>query len=238
MTRRDRAISLPMSAQHAALAAGLLLALAACSGGDDGGGGDAGFAPDAMAEPDAGVRALCPVDPNPACTRASDCMMDRNPSSNCAGCVPTNLSLCQLGQCVTPDQLSAGDPINFVFTLEAGLLQQVRSFAGVTIAAETAGGQLLTCEDVYAGRIDLTNGCYNLLATRGAGKDDIRAGDLFTVTFTRFASGQRSLFVVYGYTQDEQMQSGPIGVSCGAFDVPAPGAGLQRVPGDTMRLIQ
>ena len=54
------------------------------------------------------------------------------------------------------------------------------------------------------------------------------------MTFTRFASGQTTLFVVYGY-REMRTRGDPIGVSCGQGMVPGPGAGPLAFAGQPMR---
>ena len=194
--------------------------------------------------PDAEVtRSLCPQGDNTmcggnvtCCTDSTDCEDDQTPQSNCSGCLPFNHSLCVFGGCQTPSRLEGTDPINFIFNLRGSLSVDVKTFAGAAINAETAGGMVLTCDDIYGGA-DLSEQCYNIVQTRGAAI--ARGDDTFIMTFTRFAAGPKLLFVVYGYAEeDSSMQTKPIGVSCGSSDRPMSGAGLTRVAGDTMRLIQ
>lgn len=216
----------------------VVVALAAACGGDKTngnggtGGGDGGTNGNTV---DSGVRALCPVEANPACTMAEDCMSPPiTPPTNCKSCVNYNRAVCNLGQCMTPTPITAGDPVNYLFQV-GNLTGTLESFAGFAITAESSGGQVWTCDDVYAGRVDLQNQCHNFLDTRG--QDIARPENQYTMTFTRFAGGQLTLFIVYGYAQAEA-DGAPIGVSCASQMIPGPGGGLLMIPGDTMRSIQ
>lgn len=184
---------------------------------------------------DGGTLGLCPQEPNPACTRASDCGDDQTKQSNCGSCTPYNRSLCATARCETPAQLGAGDIHNVVF--QVGSLQlELKSFTGVALAATTAGGNTITCEDVYAGRVDPADPCYNVLDSRGLAAI-AQSGDTYVFTFSRFASGLRTLFLIYGHAM-ENSEGNPIGVSCTERDVAQPGGGREDLPGDMMRRIQ
>ena len=213
----------------------LSVAMVACEGTSRNPGNNGSGTPDSGADVDGGARALCPVEPSAACQRASECGQDDStPPSNCGGCKPYNKRICKFGQCVEPEPLAPADPVNYLVQL-AALTTEVKSFADLAIAAETAGGKILTCDDVYEKRIDLSDGCYNILTTRGSGI--AREENQYTRTFTQFPSGQQTLFVVYGYALEESVGD-PIGVSCKSVDVGPPGQGRQTVAGDTMRRIQ
>lgn len=221
-----------LRALTAALVASALAA--ACAGGDD---ADAGVDPaDGGSVPDAGRLGLCPQEPNPACMRADDCADDNTKQSNCGGCYPYNRSLCATAACSMPATLEAGDIHNLLFVVGDALELEVKSFAGAVVSAVTAGGNTITCEDVYAGRIDLDDTCYNVLDSRGFAAI-AQPGEAYTITFSRFASGGRALMIVYGYSA-ENSAGDPIGVTCISVDVGIPGVGRQDVPGDTMRRIQ
>jgi hypothetical protein len=180
---------------------------------------------------DAGVRALCPLGAQATCQSAMECGDLRDPPTNCAGCIPYNRSMCQLGQCVTPEPLTSGDPINYLFKV-GSLSGTVQSFAGIVMSAESAGGQAWTCNDVYSKNLDLTSMCHNILDTRG--QNIAQPDDQYTLTFTRFASNQTSLFIVYGYT-DLGSEGTPVGVSCKEYEIGSPGIGLVMIPGDQMK---
>ncbi|MCK6546785.1 hypothetical protein L6R52_13120 [Myxococcota bacterium] len=206
----------------------------ACSSGDD---GDAGVDPaDAGSEPDGGRLGLCPQEPNPACMRADDCADDNTKQSNCGGCYPYNKSLCATAACTSPAVLEGGDIYNVLFIVGDALEPELKSFAGAVISSVTAGGNTITCEDVYAGRVDLNDTCYNVLDSRGFASI-AQSGEAYIFTFSRFASGGRALMIVYGYSA-ENSAGDPIGVTCTSVDVGTPGVGRQDVPGDTMRRIQ
>ena len=202
-----------------------------CSGGSpsdqDPNGIDAGAA---MAI-DAGVRALCPQGMQATCNSPMDCGDLKTAPSNCSGCLPYSKKICRLGQCEEPEPLGSGDPINYLFKV-GNLSASLQSFAGIVVTAESSGGQAWTCDDVYNQKLDLTSMCHNILDTRG--QDIAQPDDQFTVTFTRFASSQTSLFIVYGYSELGS-EGSPIGVSCTEYEVGGPGLGLVMIPGDQMR---
>ena len=190
---------------------------------------------------DAGVRALCPLGSQATCQSFTECE-DSNlmkvdikpPPTNCEGCIPYSRSICRLGQCETPAPLESADPVNYSFQVDS-LHGTVNSFAGIVIAAESSGGQVWTCDDVYSKNLDLTSMCHNILDTRG---QDIAVHDnQYKMTFTRFAANQPTLFIVYGYA-DLESKGAPVGVSCTAKEIGSPGNGKLEIAGDTMRRIQ
>lgn len=219
--------------------AGALVVLAACDGDTDGN-KDIGMSipVDSGPPPDSGVRALCPVDMNVACTTAADCGMGEPKSSNCVGCMAYNNNICELGTCPMAPKLESGDPINVDFQLDAVLFNQVKSFVYTAVANESSGGNYITCADIVAKRVDLTNGCYNILTSRGKTFNNAMGGNQPTMTFTRFVADRRTLFIVYGYAEDQQQQTTPIGVACAEHDVGPPGQGRQDIDGGMMDLIQ
>lgn len=196
---------------------------------------DAGGVPEAGPMPDSGRRPVCPSDPNPECAQASQCMPDNSRQSNCAGCRAYNHALCVDGTCLSPPRLGSGDIINLMFAV-GSLYPRLKSFAGHVIASATAGGDRLTCRDLYDSRVSVDEHCYNIIDSRGRGTIGAM-GDVYPFAFSGFASGQRVLFIVYGYEM-ENSEGDPIGVSCTERDVGAPGDGPQNVAGDMMRRFQ
>ncbi|MFO0728452.1 MAG: hypothetical protein U1E65_32045 [Myxococcota bacterium] len=192
---------------------------------------------DATAASDGGVRAFCPMLAAPACTRANACgTMDNNPSqATCVACKKTNTSLCTFGACSMPDLLSAGDPYNISFDIVD--VQRVQSFHQVVIAAESSGGLVRTCADVAVASFDVGDPCNNVLDSRLRTRNDINpAGTVVTLTHTRFASGIRAIFLVYGYESNDT-SGAAIGVACAEVDVDAPGSGVHMVNGGTMHAL-
>lgn len=190
--------------------------------------------PDAAEPEDAGRTGLCAQEPNPMCMRAADCMDDSSRPTNCGGCFAYNKTLCATNACETPALLGNGDIHNVVF--QVGILQtELQSFAGHVIDAKTAGGNTITCEDVYAKTVDLADPCYNILDVR-AFREIARQESTYTMSFSAFASGRHVLFVIHGYAL-QNADGNPIGISCTAYDVGAPGMGAE-VSGDMMRRIQ
>lgn len=161
-----------------------------------------------------------------------DCDNDFNAPSNCDGCVPYNLSLCVSGSCLTPTPLGMGDIYTVVVTIPA-TVPNVQSFAATVVSVDTAGGREISCDDVYADELDLANECFNVLDSRGFTVPQM--GDTYGVSFTSFASGQSSLFVITAF---DRLQAGGnrVGVSCTPYEVPGPrGGGPYLITGDLMR---
>ena len=209
----------------------LMSLVMSCSGDSTGDGDPNGPDAGSTMAIDAGVRALCPQGMQATCNSAMDCGDLKTAPSNCSGCLPYSKKICRLGQCEEPEALGSGDPINYLFKV-GNLQETLQSFAGIVVTAESSGGQAWTCDDVYNQKLDLTSMCHNILDTRG--QDIAQPDDQFTVTFTRFASSQTSLFIVYGYSEPGS-EGNPIGVSCTEYEVGAPGLGLVMIPGDQMR---
>jgi hypothetical protein len=220
----------------ASLLLATLVSAAACSGssattadaqGNDPDGGPTG--------PDAGRPSLCPIEPNPMCTKANDCNMDNLKPSNCAACRPYNHAVCARANCEMPELLSATDILAERFDTGTALVPRLRSFAGFIIDAETAGGNLITCADIYGGRVSLDERCYNILDSLGRGATGAM-GTTYPFTFSGFASGRKALLVIYGYEMDGELGD-PIGVSCTLIDPVSPGSGITNVAGDMMQPI-
>lgn len=190
---------------------------------------------DAMVPSDGGVRAFCPALAAPMCERASACgTMDKDPTQmTCAACQKTNVSICAFGACAKPDLLQAGDPYNIAFDIVD--VQRVQSFHQVVIAAESAGGLVQTCADVMKAGFDLAAPCNNILDSRMRARNDINpAGTVVTLTHTRFPSGIRAIFLVYGYASSDT-SGAAIGLACAEETIGAPGSGTHTVNGGTMR---
>jgi hypothetical protein len=210
-----------------------LVALAGCGGGD--GGADAGVGDGAVAT-DGGMRALCPMLEAPACRRASECgTEDEEPSqATCAACIKTNASACVFGACQQTPPLMVADRHDVIFDAR-DVAARVQSFHQLAITATSAGGLVRTCEDVYENRVALDEPCNNVVESRLRTKAEGQpSGTVYTVSFSRFPSSLRTLFIVYGY--DSADTSGTrIGVSCAVHDVGAPGSGIVRMDGGRMR---
>lgn len=220
------------------------------AGVEDVGAPDLGF-PDTGVEPDAGVEAdvgvdagppdsgvidagpqICPDDPAAACRGAQDCQEDLTPPTNCDPCRPFNRALCVEGACLTPAVLDTSDLYNIAITISPSVIG-VESFATFAISTRTAGDRRLTCEDVYAGELDLDEDCVNILDTRGY--TSLQSGDQFALSFASFTSGETTLFLAYGH-DGARPRGAPLGVSCTEWDVPAPsGQGPYFIEGGTMR---
>lgn len=198
----------------------LASALAACAGEEaapqtNAGGMDAGMALDA------GSASLCPEQAQARrCTTASDCQEDRSPPSNCAFCVPANDAICRLGECVVPERLEQTQSIVFSFNA-ADLVGELASFARFAVTKQTSGGLEITCEDVLGG-LDWQEQCYNVIDSR-SNMSGMTSGGAFTVLFSQIPAGQPTLFVVYGF-EEEDTDGAPIGVACEELVVPERGA--------------
>lgn len=203
--------------------------------GDSAGPEDSGVGEDALAV-DAGVRALCPVDDNPACASAEICGTPGSVPANCPFCPPYNPALCALG-CQTPPLLNVADTHTVSFVAR-DLTGTPESFGGLVLAEETAGGRYLTCQDIYAdaARSLIREPCVNVLDARWADAQR-ESADTFRVSFSRFASDLPVLFVIYAFSTD-RAEGTPIGVSCTRFEVGAAGSGAATIPGDSLKPIQ
>ena len=208
--------------------------LVGCSSGDDEGGMDA-MVPDNGPPPDGGVRALCPMLEAPECMAAATCGEVLTKQSNCSGCFDYSRSLCTFGACESPATLMPGNPVNMRFTVEGALSSRVRSFASVGVAAESAGGAPVACPEVYAGDVDLMNGCYNVVDSRGFAAAIV--GDAYQAFFSRLPTERKVLLLIRGYEEDLDSMGEPIGISCTELDVGGPDGTGVDVEGDMMRLI-
>lgn len=199
------------------------------SGAPDTGPPDAGT-PDAGA-PDAGPQ-LCAAPDRLECDFAQDCEDDLTPPTNCEPCTPYNRALCVEGRCESPATLTSQDIYTVVITV-APNVTGVESFATFAVADGTAGDRKLTCDDFYEDRVNLDNDCLNVLDTRAYALP--QTGDTYAVSFGGFASGQRTLFVIYGHRGANP--TGPrLGVSCTEVEVPPPtGGGPYLISGQPMQ---
>jgi hypothetical protein len=213
-----------------------MFALAACSSETPDDHPDATVGPPdgGIPETDAGMTGLCPADvswPNPACSRASECGLQDQEVDMCPGCRDYNRALCQAAACATPERLMGGDVYTLIVPVNATITTE--SFTGHVLSSVTAGGQTITCEDVYEDRVSLEQTCYNIIDTRRYGKN-AQQGDTYRLPFTQFGSGLHVLFVVHAY----DMEGGAgtrTGLSCTEWDIGLPGSGAVNVPGDTMQ---
>lgn len=183
---------------------------------------------------DAGRLGLCPVEDNPACTRASDCGMQDIAPSMCAGCSPFNYGTCATARCESHPRLQGGDVYTVIVPVSPTI--DAKSFTGHVLATTTSGGNTISCEDVYAGRVPLDEPCFNIIDTRRYAQT-AQVGDTYRLPFTQFVSGVPALFVVHAY--DMELTAGTrIGVSCTPWQIGDPGSGTQDVPGDMMRRLE
>ncbi len=189
---------------------------------------------------DAGVRAVCPVaENNPSCMASSDCIEVSNPPSNCGPFCPGYFNKsCITGQCVTPEEILADEPINLNVDVGA-LFGQVRFFVNLVLVAESAGGEALSCDTVKQNGWDYRNSCYNITDVRARKAGNPFDGSRYLLPLSGVPASRKVIFVVYGF-EEEDTSKGPIGISCTEHDVPAPGAGnsmRQIVPADKMSVI-
>lgn len=208
---------------------GLLLACGegATTGTDAGGDPD-----DAGIVADSGVRALCPLPENaPACEASSACGAGSDPQSNCGFCRREYASMCLAGACAAPPKMDAIFEVRFVV---GDLQPQVQSLVAIALAAETAGGLEISCEDVYQGRVNLDDPCQTVVQSRYRGIT--RQEQTYGMLFTRLPSQTRMLFVIYGFAA-QGAPGQPIGISCVAEEVPGPDSPPVQVVGDRMRRI-
>jgi hypothetical protein len=200
---------------------------------DTGAAEDSGASEDAGV-PDTGAPSHCPLDPGAACSSPAACGTDIPPPSNCDTCVISSFALCVSGACETPPPLDIADIYAIATQVDPNvpLLESIASFA---VAARTAGDAIITCEDIYAGRIDLSDRCYNVLESESTNVS--QTGDTYTVSFNGFTSGQRTLFILFGH-ESTGARGEPVGLSCTEIDVGPPMGGMsQFFAGDRMRAL-
>jgi hypothetical protein len=199
-----------------------------CNGGTDDG-VDSG-PNDSGPPPDSGVRATCPMLEAPQCMNAAGCG-EVIPKGECTECYDYSHALCTFGACETPELLAASNPVRVFFTVEGALAPRVSGFVRAAIAAETSGGASVSCTEVYAGEVDLTRDCYNIVDSSRFSVAMV--GDTYQVFFSGLPTERKVLLLLWGYETTE-----PIGLSCTEFDVGGrDGTGVD-VEGDMMRLIQ
>jgi len=198
-------------------------------GAPDAGPPDTG-APDA-GPPDTGPT-LCHVGAPPECDVVQDCEDDLPPPTNCEPCRPYNRAICGEGRCSRPATLRPDDIYTIVLTV-APNVTGVESFAGFVLAEHTSGNRKLTCEDFYEDRVSLDNDCLNVLDTRAYALP--QTGDTYAISFGQFASGNKTLFVVYGHRGAPNPRGARLGVSCTEIDVgPPTGNGPYLYSGEPM----
>lgn len=218
---------------------GLSASLLAVGCADDGMTIDAGTPPvDAGALPDSGVRQLCPHPGNtPMCQAASECLADRPKPTNCEFCYASNDSICKLGQCETPGRIEQVQSVFFSFNAP-DLVIDLKTFARMAVTAETSGGNEITCDDILNGNVDWSEECYNIIDSR-TNTSGGTPGGAFSLLFSQIPSGQKTLFVVYGFSEDGAAGA-PIGVTCGEAMVPEKGAtdSMMPVAGSDMKSLR
>lgn len=214
----------------------LVIFSAACSGSNPPASPDASVAPpDAGPVADAGLRATCPLTANnPSCLVPADCDRDRTPQAGCFFCPAYNQGVCALGQCAMPELIGIPDRHDFKFNI-TGFEGELMTLVGIAVVAETSGGNPLTCAQVYAEAVDWSEDCYNVLDSRFREIQGDPA-QTFTVFFSQFASGQKTLFVVYGFDTDDA-SGDPVGVTCLEHQVTGPGLGTIELEGDNLQRI-
>lgn len=188
----------------------LVLAAAACGSDPVNPGADGGVA-DAAEPADGGVRALCPMLQAPACTNAAACGAATDPVNGCAGCRPHYAAACTFGTCTTP-----ADPVAIVnvFTDITQVRGSIRSFVITGIAAETAGGKKLTCEEVLAGDPGIDETCLTVLDSRAYDLGELRpTGETYPVILSRFPTSADALLLVQAFA-DTRGNGALVGHTC------------------------
>jgi hypothetical protein len=218
------------------LALALMGLLAGCSSGTDDVVVEDASVPDTGPPPDGGVRALCPMLESPECVAFATCGEVLPAQSNCSGCFDYSKSLCTFGACERPEVLADNNRVIVRFNVEGALSSRVRSFASVGLAPETAGGAAVSCAQVYAGDVDLTNGCYNIVDSRGFPAAIV--GDTYQAFFSRLPVERMALLILRGYEEEVASMEEPIGISCTEIEVGMRDGSGVDVEGDMMRLIQ
>lgn len=189
--------------------------------------------------PDAGVRTECTIpENNPTCMMPADCSRPREPQAQCMTCPSDTESLCLAGQCVEPETVPPAGSHRYRVAI-AGFENEVLSLVGLVVAAEMAGGVSITCDDAinrFSWDEWTSNTCFNVLRSQYR-LITPPVAQVYTLSFSSFASGQKSLFLAYGFT-DEDVATDPIGVTCTEFDVGPAGQVNVEIMGDNLQRIQ
>ncbi len=112
-------------------------------------------------------------------------------------------------------------------------IPRLESLYWIAVARGTPSGMELSCDDVYAGNVDFSNSCYNVLDVRY--REITQPGDTYSLLLGSFTSGLPTLFIIYGF-EETRARGRPAGVSCTEYQVGSPGVGVVRFEGGTMRL--
>jgi hypothetical protein len=213
------------------LACSLLVLLGAC-GDSTTTHPDAAVAEDASPPGDGGVRALCPALAAPECTSAAECSTAISPPTGCVACPRSYAALCAFGACNAPPLLMVTDRQDLIQNVGPyrGMIGLLRAAA---VAAETAGGATIGCPQIYDRSITLDDPCLNVLDSRRLLPDPLRPDDVYTIPLSRFASGQRTLFVAHVHTSTDGRDN-PLAFSCTEAQVGAPGEGPAQIAGEDL----
>jgi hypothetical protein len=188
---------------------------------------------------DAGVRTECTIPENmPVCLAPTDCSRPRQPQMDCATCPDDTESICLAGECETPAVIPPTNGHRYRVSI-TGFETEVLALVGLVVSAEMVGGAAITCDDAmsrFSWSDWSSNSCFNILRSKYT-KITPPVAQVYTLSFASFASGQRSLFLAYGFA-DELAAQPPIGVTCAEFDVGAPGDGFVDIMGDNLQRIQ
>jgi len=215
-----------------------------CGSDDDVGTGvvDAGEPEPDVGTVDAGrPRGLCPEFANPSCSDQQTCVEQsdfnngqfQEVSTSCTFCRPLSASVCTFGSCELREEFERDLQLvpsgGAQLTVNLGNVEaRTTSLVAIALQAETAGGQMLSCDDFRGGDTALLDdGCTNIVEVRIRDGVD---GDSQTFSLSRFGGDRDIVYLVYAFEQPEA-KGDPIGVYCtrqftpvdtqgGVFDVP------------------
>lgn len=191
-------------------------------------------APDASA-PDAAIDAGVMIEPcgeiGAVCNQPSNCATPNAAPTACETCPPYHRSPCISESCNGNPPLDIGDVYEVSFIVEA-TVPRIRSMSWMAVARETPSGIEISCADVYAGNVDFSNACYNVLDVRY--REITQSGDSYALLLGTFTSGLPTLFIVSGF-EEARARGQPAGISCTEYQVGSPGTGVVRFEGGTMR---
>lgn len=198
----------------------LLLSLAACGSDPVTPGPDAGAADAAPIPVDAGVRALCPMLQAPQCTKAEDCGAATPAPADCTACRARYAKTCGFGACQTPDTPAVLVSVAADVTEVRGAMP--RSFVLTAVDGETAGGLELTCADLTADTVSLSDACVTVMEARRWNLAELRpTGEIYTLFSSNFPTSKRALFMVEAFA--EPLGNGMrLGVACAELPALAP----------------
>jgi len=177
------------------------------------GAGDASVTVDASPV-DSGVRALCPMLAMPECSKSEDCKMPKPATpAMCPSCKPFyNEELCAFGACQVLENKTA---LAVAYVNIDQVRNAIRSFLLTIVAGETAGGLVLSCDDIKNGVVSIDDPCVTVVDSRTFTLAEANpSGSIYGPYSSMYPTSARNLFVVRGYSE-VLGQGNAVGFACG-----------------------